>query len=167
MTAGSHPPLPPAPDSARRTGAYLRLYGLGPREAAELSGRPLAEIQASLDAWAASLIPARPGESPLQQSVRGRAKILLARAPARWPGSFLRTPPPPELAAAVQAVVLQARRPIRQKAIMAPEPIDLGPVSEVADETWKTFDAWPVLRGLTTWLLFGLLLSAVFYVVRF
>jgi hypothetical protein len=37
----------------------------------------------------------------------------------------------------------------------------------VAHETWRTFDTWPLLRSLTTWLLFGLLLVAVFYVVRF
>jgi hypothetical protein len=56
--------------------------------------------------------------------------------------------------------------PLRQTS-MLPQPLDLGPVSEVADETWRTFDKWPFLRGITIWVLFLLLLSAVFYVVRF
>ena len=92
--------------------------------------------------------------------------MLLAQAPARWPDCFLHPSPPPELTAAVQTVVLETKRPLRQTG-MTPQPIDLGPVSEVADETWKTFDKWPVLRGLSVWLLFALLLAAVFYVVRF
>lgn len=166
MTPAAFPPGSSAPDSTRWTGAYLRLCGLDAADAHGLAGRPLGDVQEELDAWAVTLTPAEPGESRLQQRARAKARVLLAEAPARWPAHFLQTPPPAELAAAVQAVVLRPTRPLRQTS-MAPQPIDLGPVSEVAQETWKTFDTWPVLRGLTTWLLFGLLLGAVFYVVRF
>jgi hypothetical protein len=166
MNAAAIPPDSPAPGSPRRSGAYLRLCGLNATDAARLAGRPVGEIQDELDAWAVALCPAAPGESPPQHRARAKARVLLAEAPARWPAHFLRHPPPPELAAAIDAVRLQSTRPMRQTG-MTPQPIDLGPVSEVAHETWKTFDTWPVLRGLTLWLLFALLLGAVFYVVRF
>jgi hypothetical protein len=160
-------PLPETPpDDAARTCAYLRLHGLSAQEAGQFANRSLAEIQEDLDAWAASLVAVRPDEGELPHRARGRAQLLLARALARWPGCFLHPAPPPGLAGAVQAVALQATRSTRQTS-MTPQPIDLGPISEVADETWKTFDKWPVLRGLTLWLLFSLLLVTVFYVVRF
>lgn len=165
MITGSLPSESPLPDSTQRTWAYLRLCGLNPAETGPLAQRPIDEIHGRLDEWATSLVAAEPGESPLLQSVRGRAQILLARAPARWPSHFL-LPPPPELTAAVQAATLQPKRPLQQSS-MTPQPIELGPVSDVAHETWKTFDTWPVLRGLTLWLLFFLLLASVFYVVRF
>jgi hypothetical protein len=50
---------------------------------------------------------------------------------------------------------------------MTPQPLDLGPLSEVADETWRTFDKWPVLRGIAMWTLFLLLLAAALFTVRF
>jgi hypothetical protein len=156
----------PSPASAERSGAYLRLWGLDPAGAGPLAAQPVPEIQARLDRWAAALVPAQPGESPRQQEARGRAQLLLAQVPVRWPGELLRFPPDPGLAAAVGAVALPVKRPLRQTS-MTPQPIDLGPVSEVAQETWKTFDKWPVLRGVTVWLLFSMLLAAVFYVVRF
>jgi hypothetical protein len=166
MITGSSPPQPMLSESTSRTSAYLRLCGVNPAAAGELALRPFDEIQDRLDEWAASLLPAGPDESFRHHRARGRAQLLLARAPARWPGHFLGSSPPPELTAAVQSVVLEAKRPLRQTR-MTPQPIDLGPVSDVADETWKTFDKWPVLRGLTVWLLFSLLLASVFYVVRF
>lgn len=156
-------PLSP-PDS--RAATYLRLCGLSPDQARELALQPVADLQRQLDDWSADLVAPRAGETPALRRARGRAQLLLARAPSRWPAHFLRTPPCPELTSAVQAVALETKRPLRQTS-MAPQPIDLGPVSDVADETWKTFDTWPVLRGLTIWLLFSLLLATVFYVVRF
>jgi hypothetical protein len=166
MITTSHPPTAAPPETDRKTTAYLRLCGLGPTDAARCAPRSIEEVLARLDAWAATLVPAQPGESPAQHSARGRAQLLLARVPARWPEEFLRTDPSPELAGAVQSATLQPLRPLHQTS-MTPELLDLGPVSEVADETWKTFDKWPVLRGLTIWLLFLLLLSSVFYLVRF
>jgi hypothetical protein len=154
------------PENARKTAAYLRLCGLGPAGIERLAASSIAELLARFDAWAARLVPMQPGESPTQQSARGRAQLLLAHAPTRWPDTFLGDEPPPELTGAVQSAALQPVQPLRQTT-MTPEPLDLGPVSEVADETWKTFDKWPVLRGLTIWLLFLLLLSSVFYLVRF
>lgn len=166
MTTAALPPGSSPPDCARWTGAYLRLCGLGPEESHGLAGHPVEKIQDELDAWAATLALVGPGESHLQRRARAKAQVLLAEVPARWPAHFLHTPPPPEIVTAVQAFALQPTRPLRQTS-MSPQPIDLGPVSEVAQGTWRTFDTWPVLRGLTIWLLFALLLGAVFYVVRF
>lgn len=166
MTNPAIPSGSTPPDPSRRTGAYLRLCGVAPDVAGGLAGEPVATIQDELEAWAASLCPGEPGESRLQHKARAMARVLLAEVPARWPAHFLRIPPPPELAAAVQAVELQPTRPLSQTG-MTPKPIDLGRVSDVAHETWKTYDTWPVLRGLTLWLLFTLLLGTVFYVVRF
>jgi hypothetical protein len=166
MTTVSFPPGSSPPDTTHRTGAYLRLCGLGCQDSDGLAGRPVDQIQDELETWAESLTPARAGECRLQQRSRAKAQLLLAEVPARWPAHFLRDPAPPEIAAAVQACTLVPTRPLRQTS-MSPRPIDLGPVSEVAQGTWKTFDTWPVLRGLTTWMLFALLLGAVFYVVRF
>lgn len=166
MTTAPFPSENPAPASARRTHAYLRLCGLEPAASGELAGQPVEKIQDDLEAWAAALGLVAAGEGAVRQKAHARAQMLLASVPARWPGHFLQIPPPAELADAAQAVILQPTRPLRQTN-MAPEPIDLGPVSEVAQETWRTFDTWPVLRGLTIWLLFTLLLGAVFYVVRF
>jgi hypothetical protein len=154
------------PGATARAAAYLRLCGLAPPDAGRLADCSIDELQRRLDAWAMELVPAQPGESSLQQAARGRAQLLLARVPARWPAQFLGPSPPPELTAAVQAVTLEPRRPLRQAA-MVPQDLDLGPVSDVAQETWRTFDKWPVLRGLTLWLLFCLLLASVFIVVRF
>jgi hypothetical protein len=162
----ARPPSSELSPAEERSDAYLRLCGLDPAEAGSLASQPVDEIQARLDRWAATLVPAHPGESPRQQEARGRAQLLLAQAPVLWPEQLLQFPPSPEMTAAIQSVSLPVKRPLRQTS-MTPQPIDLGPVSEVAHETWKTFDKWPVLRGLTVWLLFSLLLAAVFYVVRF
>ena len=166
MNAPSLDSATSSPGASRRTSAYLRLCGLNPAATPEFSQMPVDELQRRLDAWSSALLPTGSDHGIVQQRARARAQLLLARIPARWPGEFLRTPAPPEVAAAVAAIPLEARRPLRQTG-MAPQPIDLGPVSEVADETWRTFDTWPVLRGLTVWLLFSLLLASVFYVVRF
>lgn len=159
-------PPPPSPAAAGRACAYLRLCGLSPAAARELSFHSMEELQRQFDDWSADLVPPSPGESRTQQRARARAQLLLARVPARWPGQFLRRPPHPGIAAAVRHTAIESKRPLRQTS-MTPQPIDLGPVSDVADETWRTFDTWPVLRGLTLWLLFCLLLASVFYVVRF
>jgi hypothetical protein len=166
MITNPQPPPVAPPETSRKTAAYLRLCGLGPADADRCGRRSIEELLAQFDAWAATLVPAQPGESPAQHCARGRAQLLLAGVPSRWPDEFLRANPTPELAGAVQSATLQPLRPLHQTT-MTPEPLDLGPVSEVADETWKTFDKWPVLRGLTIWLLFLLLLSSVFYLVRF
>ena len=98
-------------------------------------------------------------------NARGRAAIYLAELPGRWPASFLDHQPPPELLAELRSIYLEAG-PNLEFTNMAPRPFDLGPVSDVAGETWRTFAKWPILRTLTVWCLFALLLGTAFYLTR-
>ncbi|HTL67302.1 MAG TPA: hypothetical protein VL200_06550 [Lacunisphaera sp.] len=119
----------------------------------------------AFEAWAADLVPERPGESDSARRDRGRAAVLLAGLPARWPGSFLAERVPAEAQAALAAAVLPMQHELEPARMSAP-PLDLGPISDMADRTWRTFDTWPVLRGVVIWFLFLLLLGIVFYTVR-
>jgi hypothetical protein len=122
------------------------------------------EAERSLDAWIARL-STRDGDPPIRQVARGRAAIYLAGLPERWPASFLDHDPPPELVAELRSIFLEAG-PNLEFTNMAPRPFDLGPVSEVAGGTWRTFAKWPILRTLTVWCLFALLLGTAFYLTR-
>ncbi len=92
---------------------------------------------------------------------RGRIALVMADVPARWPQYFLaETPPPPELVEAMRAAYIEAG-PELELTRMVPRPLDFGPIANVADEAWKTFARWPVLRAILGWLLFVGLLAAV------
>lgn len=99
-------------------------------------------------------------------SVRGRLALAMADVPGRWPHYFLRAePPPPELVQAMRAAYLEAG-PELQFSNMAPRPIDLGPIANVAGETWRTFKRWPLLRAITGWLILLGLLAASWVATR-
>jgi hypothetical protein len=165
----------PAPGKAA---AYLVACGLPPAKAAECAASfaahpcppdlptdPTGEIVDAMEDWALTL----PADTPPDLSARGiarsRARMLLVGMPACRPGLCHATLPP-GLADALRRVELQPVPDLEQTA-MTPQPLDLGPLSEVADETWRTFDKWPVLRGLAMWTLFLLLLAAVLFTVRY
>ncbi|HWA10840.1 MAG TPA: hypothetical protein VG838_15480 [Opitutaceae bacterium] len=123
------------------------------------------EAEKSLDAWVVHLTSST-DESPTHRAARGRAAIYLAELPQRWPASFLDTQsPPPALVEELRTVYLKAG-PDLEFSNMAPRPIDLGPVSGAAGETWRTFAKWPVLRGVTVWGLLAILLATAFYLTR-
>jgi hypothetical protein len=112
--------------------------------------------------------PSTPLTPPASPTVR--AYLRFAGLPAEAGGDDLartiaRIDPPAILQASFGPLPPPA--PALQPSSMTPQPLDLGPVSEVADGTWRTFDKWPFLRGITIWVLFLSLLCAVFYVVRF
>ena len=91
---------------------------------------------------------------------RGRIALVMADVPARWPQYFLaETPPPPELVEAMRAAYIEAG-PELELTRMVPRALDFGPIANVADEAWKTFARWPVLRAILGWLLFVGLLAA-------
>ena len=91
---------------------------------------------------------------------RGRIALVMADVPARWPQHFLAaTPPPAELVEAMRAASIEAG-PELELTRMVPRPLDFGPIANVADETWKTFARWPILRAVFGWLLFVGLLAA-------
>jgi hypothetical protein len=165
-------------DRPRKAAAYLVACGLPPAKAEECvasftahptppdgGSDPTAEIVDALEDWALTLpTETEPDLSP-EGVARSRARLLLVGLPFCRPG-LCHGPLPPGLAAALARVNLQAAPDLHQTA-MTPQPLDLGPLSEVADETWRTFDKWPVLRGLAIWTLFLLLLVAVLVTIRF
>jgi hypothetical protein len=125
------------------------------------------EAVRQMEAWIERHVGVDEDESPARRHARGRAGLFLADVPNRAPESFLDLqPPPPELVADLRATYLQAG-PDLEFVNMGPRPIDLGPISGMADGTWRTFDKWPVLRGLVLWGLFVGLLVLGFFTVRF
>lgn len=161
--------------------AYLAACGLPPVQAAAVAqihardiierrlppSAAVAALQERIDRWAAPYGTTFRDESEAHRAARGKARILLADLPGRWPGAFLAPVLPLHARAAISAFPLHATPDLRETTSMVPQPLDLGPVSEMAEGTWRTFDKWPFLRGLTIWLLFLLLLVAVLYTVRF
>ncbi|HYC69803.1 MAG TPA: hypothetical protein VEB66_01265 [Opitutaceae bacterium] len=168
-------------ECARPIRAYLAACGLPPAQAAALARthardvvdrhlpleQGLAALHDRLDDWAAPYGTTFRDESHAHRAARGRARVLLAGLPARWPSAFLSPVLPAPARAAISAIPLHATPDLRDTTSMVPQPLDLGPVSEVAEGTWRTYDKWPVLRALTIWLLFFCLLAAVLYTVRF
>ena len=132
------------------------------RDPAELAAE---EAERSLDEWIERLIGPS-DETPAQRVARGRAAIHLAGLPRTWPASFLDYhAPSPELLGRLRATYLEAG-PDLEFSNMRPRRIDLGPLSDAAGETWRTFAKWPILRGLTVWGLFAGLLGTIFYLTR-
>lgn len=124
------------------------------------------ETERHLRAWIDELV-GETSETPMRRFARGRAAVFFSGLPERWPAAFLgRSTPPEDLAARLHTTYLEAG-PDFEFSSMVPRPIDLGPLSSVADETWRTFAKWPVLRGLTMSALFVLAFGAAFYLVHF
>jgi hypothetical protein len=120
-----------------------------------------------IDQWIARLVSQNERETPARRAAHALAAVHLADVPRRWPEAFLAPDEPPaELVEALRAAYLEAAPDVALSS-MVPRPITLGVVSDVADRTWRTFDKWPVLRGLVMWTLFGALLLAAFWLVRF
>ncbi len=134
--------------------------------------RPPASLAAEealrqMEDWIEHHVGVGEGESLARRYARGRAGLYLTDLPGRAPECFLGFRPlPPDLAEELRATYLEAG-PDLEFANMGPRPIDLGPISGMADGTWRTFDKWPVLRGLVLWGLFLGLLVAGFMMVRF
>lgn len=161
-----------------KAAAYLAACGFPPAKATECAASfaahpcppdiptdPTAEIVDAVDDWALTLPDDSPPDLSAQGIARTRARMLLVGLSACRPG-LCHGALPPGLPEALARVNLQAVPDIHQSA-MTPQPLDLGPLSEVADETWRTFDKWPVLRGAVMWTLFLLLLAAALFTVRF
>lgn len=173
-------------EARERVRGYLRAYGVRPPFAEELTQQVLEFARARaadapeqppvelatdaamllVEGWIRSIVGNDDNESPARRFAHERAAVRLADLPRRWPEHFLRADRvPPELAAHLRATYIETG-PDLAFSNMAPRPIDLGPVSDVADTTWRTFDKWPLLRGLATWALYLGLLALAFYTVR-
>lgn len=116
-------------------------------------------------AWFDHLL-AENGTQSERISVRGRLALVMADVPGRWPHYFLRPETPPaDMVQAMRAAYIEAG-PELQFSNMAPRPIDLGPIANVAGETWRTFLRWPILRAVTGWLIILGLLAMTWVMTR-
>ncbi len=121
------------------------------------------EIQRLVDEWTIRFIQPAAAETAVQRFAHARSAAVLADLAHRWPGGFLSPEAAPEkFGREFRDTYLEAG-PELDFSPMTPRPIDFGPVSSLAGETWKTFDKWPILRGAVVWGLFtGLLLLALY-----
>lgn len=168
----------PLPDPPAKAVAYLTACGLPPAKAFECAASfaahpqladapfdPTGEILDAVEDWALTLPSPEPPDLSSPGIARSRARMLLAGLPA-CPSGLCHSVLPAGLPEALARVSLEPTPDLRPTA-MAPQTLDLGPISEVADETWRTFDKWPVLRGVAVWTLFFLLLAAALVMVRY
>jgi hypothetical protein len=95
-------------------------------------------------------------------STLGRLALLLADMPGKWQDQFLRPGPWPEaFVKAMRDAYLRAG-PDFQLAKMTPRPLDLGPIT-----TLTSLSQWPYGKMLFLWIIFALLLVAIFVVTHF
>jgi hypothetical protein len=174
-------------EARERVQGYLRAHGVPPSALEVLSEQvlkfarerhaeqpdlPPVEIAADaaillIEGWIQHIVGLNEAEGPGRRLAHERAAVHLAAIPQRWPRHFLNEEePPPELVEELRSTYVQAG-PDLEFSNMMPRPIDLGPVSEVADTTWRTFDKWPFLRGVATWALYVGALALAFYAVRY
>lgn len=124
------------------------------------------EVRAFLREWIDQLVG--PSEESIEDRfARGRVALHLTGLPESHPEAFLNhTETPEDLAEQIRSTYVAAG-PDLEFTNMAPRPIDLGRVSGIADETWKTFAKWPLLRAAVVWTILAVLLGTSFYLTRF
>ncbi len=139
------------------------------RVEAEPNVAPLAaamkEANARLGAWFTQLLGEEAGTRQ-RLGPRGRLALVLAGVSQRWPQHFLDgETAPPEMVEAMRATYLEVG-PEMQFTNMAPRPIDLGPIANVAGETWDTFRRRPWLRGAAAVLAIAGVLALIWFATR-
>ncbi len=107
--------------------------------------------------WFAQVLQEPPMGADRMLSTRGRLALLLADMPGKWQDQFLRPGPwPGEFVSAMRAAYLRAG-PDFQLSQMTPRPLDLGPIT-----TLTKFSRLPYTKMLAIWIVFALLLVAIF-----
>lgn len=173
-------------EARERVRGYLAAYGVRAPLLDEISGQILLVARdrveadptkshgahaiesaiALIDSWIEHIVGTSAAEGPGLRSAHERASVHLAQVPRLWPEHFLSSREvPAELAERLRSVHVTAG-PSMEFSNMAPRSIDLGPVSSVADSTWRTFDRWPVLRAAAVWAVYLALLALAFVAVR-
>lgn len=174
-------------EACERVQGYLRAHGVPSSAMPELTAQvlkfarerhatnshlPPVEIAADaaillIEGWIQHIVGLNEKEGPGRRLAHERAAVHLAAIPQRWSQYFLtEQDPPEELIRELRATYTDAG-PDLEFSNMMPRAIDLGPVSDVADTTWRTFDKWPFLRAVATWALYIGALALAFYAVRF
>jgi hypothetical protein len=115
------------------------------------------EMERLVNEWFSEVLQTPPAKADNTLSTRGRLALLLADMPGKWQEQFLRPGPwPEEFTGAMREAFLRAG-PDFQISKMTPRPLDLGPITTLAN-----FGRFPYLRMALVWTLFTLLLIAVF-----
>jgi hypothetical protein len=123
------------------------------------------ETVALMDVWFADILDEK-GQSRERLAVDGRVALLLCDGPERWPYGFLNTDDvSPDFVRSMRSSFLEAG-PHLAVSSMVPRPIDLGPITEAAGETFERIEKWPVLRALFLWTVFALVLGGIFWLTR-
>lgn len=125
----------------------------------QLSATQLAaeEMDLLVTEWFGQVLSEPPTGGGHSLSTRGRMALFLADMPGKWQDQFLRPGPwPEEFVKAMRETYLDAG-PDFQLSKMTPRPLDLGPIA-----TLTSFGRVPYLKMVTIWLLFGLVLVAIF-----
>lgn len=131
--------------------------------------RPALAIESAIaliDGWIDHIVGSEQRETPGRRFAHERASVHLAQIPHSWPQHFLSSrEAPAELVAHLKSTHVMAG-PDLEFSNMAPRPIDLGPVSDVAGSTWRTLDKLPLLRAVGIWAVYIALLALAFAAVR-
>lgn len=123
------------------------------------------EADREVERWFADVLEAA-GVEPGNVRAKGRLALFLADMPRKWQKEFLQQGPwPTDFLEAMKATYLNTG-PDFQRSRMYPREIDLGPVSAVADETWRALDRWPFLGAILVWAVYLGAIGAVVYLVR-
>jgi len=127
----------------------------------EVSATELAirEMDRMLLDWFAQIMPDLHPENEDTLSTRGRLALLLADMPGKWQDQFLRPGPwPEEFVTAMRETFLRAG-PDFQHGTMPPRPLDLGPVTTLANLSRSPYFK---VAAFSAWLAFGVLLVLMF-----
>jgi hypothetical protein len=128
------------------------------RSATELA---VEEMERLVTGWFAEVLQTSPTNSDQMLSTRGRLALLLADMPGKWQDQFLRPGPwPEEFVTAMRENFLLAG-PDFQLSKMTPRPLDLGPIT-----TLSNLGKFPYFRMVFAWILFALLLVAIFWLTH-
>jgi hypothetical protein len=128
------------------------------RSATELA---VEEMERLVTDWFAQVLQTSPINADQMLSTRGRLALLLADMPGKWQDQFLRPGPwPEEFVAGMRETFLLAG-PDFQLSKMTPRPLDLGPIT-----TLTNLGKYPYVRMATAWILFALLLIAIFWITH-
>jgi hypothetical protein len=123
------------------------------------------EARKEVDDWFRTVL-ATAGLFSDQVGAHGRLALFLSNLPSRWQNEFMHPGPwPEEFLEAIRSAYLDTS-PKFERSSMTPRPIDLGPVSALADETWKVIGRWPYLGTGLVWGIYLAALSFIFYMTR-
>jgi hypothetical protein len=119
------------------------------------------EMDRLVSEWFAAVLQESSVNADQWLTARGRLALLLADMPGKWQDQFLRPGPwPKEFINAMRETYFRAK-PDFQLSKMTPRPLDLGPIT-----TLTNLGKLPYLKMTLAWMLFALLLVAIFIVTH-